>query len=209
MIITPTNEICRFFELNKKHVLTFAGFGELGYEDISHVENIIRNEICRWKPNEILVNSGTLLRVGGQEGIAIVYRLAKESGIETCGIHPSISLKWADTHPVSPFADHVFFVEDSTWGGYLDDHFEPSPTLKVLLKVTDELIVIGGGKHAADEISAFLQNGKLVKYFPAQMNHLVTKEWCKKSGVDIPDLNGAAYKVWNNANHSFQAITSK
>jgi hypothetical protein len=196
MTITPVNDIFRFFELKKKHVLTFAGFGELGYQDISFVEGIIRKELCRWKPDEVLINSGTLLRVGGQEGIAMVYRLAKELGIETCGIHPSVSFQWADTHPVSPFSDHVYFVEDATWGGYLDDQFAPSPTLKVLLAVTDELIVIGGGKHAADELAAFLQNGKCVKYFPAQMNHQVTKKWCVESGVDIPDLNGATYNVW-------------
>jgi hypothetical protein len=196
MIITPANDIFRFFELRRKYVLSFAGFGELGYEDIDFVEGIIRDELGRWKPDEILVNSGTLLRVGGQEGIAMVYRLAKELGIETCGIHPSICFQWADTHPVSAFADHVYFVEDATWGGYVDDHFQPSPTLKVLLQVTDELIVIGGGKHAADELAAFLQNGKCVKYFPAQMNRQVTLDWCAKSGVDIPDLNGAAHKVW-------------
>ena len=196
MIITPANDIFRFFELKGKYVLSFAGFGELGYQDIAYVEGVIRDELSRWKPDEILVNSGTLLRVGGQEGIAVVYRLAKELGIETCGIHPGISLQWADTHPVSAFADHVYFVEDGTWGGYIDDQFEPSPTLKVLLQVTDELIVIGGGKHAADELAAFLQNGKCVKYFPAQMNHQVTLDWCAKSGVDIPDLNGAAHKLW-------------
>ncbi len=200
MTITPSNDILRFFESKKKYVLTFAGFGELGYQDISFVECVIKEVLCRWKPDEILVNSGTLLRVGGEEGIAQVYRLAKELGIETCGIHPSVSFKWADTHPVSPFADHVYFIEDATWGGYLDNQFEPSPTLKVLLEVTDELIVIGGGKHAADELAAFLQNGKRVKYFPAQMNHKVTQEWSRKAGVDIPDLNGAAHKVWFSKN---------
>jgi len=205
MTTTPADDILHFFELKKKHVLTFAGFGELGYQDISFVEGIIRDELCRWRPEEILVNSGTLLRAGGQEGIAIVYPLAKELGIETCGIHPSISLKWADTHIVSPFSDQVFFVEDTTWGGYLDDQFTPSPTLKVLLAVTDELIVIGGGKHAADELAAFMQNGKRVKYFPAQMNHQVTIKWCAESGAEIHDLNGAAYNVWfNNSELAFK-----
>jgi hypothetical protein len=196
MTTTPANEILQFFKLKKKHVLTFAGFGELGYQDTTFVESIIRDELGRWNPTEILINSGTLLRVGGHEGIAMVYRLAKELGIETSGIHPSISFGWADSHPVSPFADNVYFVEDETWGGCLDDQFHPSPTLKVLLAVTDELIVIGGGKHAAEELAAFLQNGKLVKYFPAQMNHHATMKWCAESGAEINDLNGAAYNVW-------------
>lgn len=196
MTITAAVDILRFFELKKKHVLTFSGFGELGYQDISFVEAIIRSQLCQWKPDEILVNCGTLLRTGGQDGIALVYRLAKELGIETCGIHPSVAFKWADTHPVSAFADHVFFIEDATWGGYLDDQFTLSPTLKILLAVTDEMIVIGGGKHAADELSAFLQHGKCVKYFPAQMNHQFARKWSAASGVNITDLNGAAYHVW-------------
>jgi hypothetical protein len=198
MTVTDASEIFRFFELKNKYVISFAGFGELGYEDESFVQAVIRNELCRRKADEILVNSGTLLRVGGEEGIAQVYRLAKELGIETCGIHPSVAFKWADTHPVSPFADHIFFVEDESWGGFLNDGVEPSPTLQVLLSITDELIVIGGGKHAADELKAFLQNKKLVKYFPAQMNHQVTKNWCAASGVDIYNLNGAAHTVWLN-----------
>lgn len=196
MLITPSSEILRFFESKKKYVITFAGYGELGYQDISFVEHVIKDVLRHWQPAEIIVNSGTLIRVGGEEGIAQVYRLAKELGIETCGIHPGISLKWADTHPVSPFVDHVYFVEDATWGGYLNDRQEPSPTLKVLMEVTDELIVIGGGKHAADELEAFLQKGMQVKYFPAQMNHRATQAWCKKAGVNIPDLNGAAYSIW-------------
>jgi hypothetical protein len=196
MNITPKEDILLFFQESKKHVLSFAGFGELGYQEKSLVEKTIGEVLDKWDVNEILVNSGTLLREGGEEGIALVYRLAKERGIETCGLHPSISLQFSDTHPVSPFSDHVFFVEDPTWGGFLNEQLDLSPTLKLLLEVTDELIVIGGGKHTADELTAFWQNGKQVHYYPAQMNHQFAKKWFTQEGLAIPDFNGPAYDVW-------------
>jgi hypothetical protein len=56
--------------------------------------------------------------------------------------------------------------------------------------------VIGGGKHAADELGAFCERGKKVSYFPAEMNRRSAMEWCSRTGVEIGDLRGAAFAVW-------------
>ena len=140
-------------------------------------------------------SEGTLLRVGGQDGIARVLRIASTLGIETTGIHPGVALDFATTHRVSPDTGTAFFVEDTSWGGFLDGR-RLSPTLAVLLDVSDELVVIGGGKHAADELEAFWERRKPVRYLPAEMNRRATMEWCARSGVEISDFRGAAHAAW-------------
>lgn len=121
--------------------------------------------------------------------------IAKELGIETSGIHPSVSRSFAETHRVSPHCDHVFFVEDETWGGFTGGG-EPSPTLRLHLEVSDELVVIGGGKHAADELRAFAMFGKPARYFPAEMNYAFSRDWTRRAGLPVPDPRGAALQVW-------------
>lgn len=180
-----------------KHVLYFAGYGELGYEEEGIVRSVAHHVLREWATDTVLVHSGTLMRLGGQDGIAEVYRVARELGIETTGIHPSIAMEFADTHRVSPDCDHVFFVKDNTWGGFLDDRGQRSPTLDVHLQVSDELIVIGGGKHAADELQAFIDCGKPVRYFPAEMNYAATMQWTKGAGLTMADFRGAARVVWD------------
>ena len=106
-------------------------------------------------------------------------------------------MAFADTHRVSSDCNHVFFVEDKTWGGFLDDSGRLSPTLELHLEVSDEIVVIGGGKHAADELQAFFHCGKPVRYFPADMNYATTQRWAKQAGVTITDLRGAALSAWN------------
>ena len=194
--LSSTGEIRRFFESRDKHVISFAGFGELGYEEDGIVERIVGEVVAPWQPEQLIANCGTLLRVGGEDGIARVYRVARSLGIETTGIHPGIALEFAATHRVSPDEDTAFFVADATWGGLLADGRLPSPTLAMILEVSDELVVIGGGKHAADELRTFWQRGKPVRYFPAEMNRRATREWCARAGVEITDLRGAAYDVW-------------
>jgi hypothetical protein len=188
--------IQRFFASLCKHVLYVAGYGELGYEDEGRLRGIARHVLGSWNRDEILVHAGTLLRVGGPDGVAEIYGIARELGIETSGIHPSVAMDFAETHRVSLDCDHVFFVEDATWGGFLDGSDEPSPTLRLHLLVSDELVAIGGGKHAADELRAFAALGKRVRYFPAEMNYAFTRGWTKRAGVSIPDMRGAALDAW-------------
>lgn len=192
----------QFFASRAKHVLYFAGYGELGYEQIEEFRNVARTVLNERPAHTVLVHAGTLLRLGGHDGIAEIYRLAKEIGMETSGIHPSIAMDFAETHRVSPWCDHVFFVEDRTWGGFVDGTNRLSPTLRLHLTVSDEMVVIGGGKHAADELRAFAGAGKQVRYFPAEMNYSFTRDWAARAGVSLEDMRGAALEAWQSLRSS-------
>jgi hypothetical protein len=185
-----------FFANSGKHVIYFAGYGELGYEREGRVRQVALAVLSDWLPSEVLVHAGTLLREGGHDGIAEIYAIARALGIETSGIHPSVARTLSDTHRVSPYCDHVFFVQDETWGGLLEETDRPSPVLQLHLDVAHEMVLIGGGKHAADELRAFGSLGRQARYFPADMNHAVTRDWCERAGVAISDLRGAAHGVW-------------
>jgi len=184
------------FESLGKHIIYFAGYGELGYEEEGRVRSITREVLGAWRATEVVVHTETLLRTGGHDGIAEVYALARELGIETTGIHPSVAMRFADTHRVSPYCDHVFFVEDETWGGLLPDGENPSSTLRLHLEVSDEIVLIGGGKHAAGELKAFKASGKRVRFYPADMNHRTTLMWSESAGAEIHDMRGAAHLLW-------------
>jgi hypothetical protein len=197
----PLDHIQRFFGGRGKHVIAFAGFGELGYQDPTIVDRVVRSVLAAWEPHQVLVTSGTLCRANGHDGIAAVYAIAHGLGFGTAGIHPSVALSFAETHYVSAACEHVFWVEDSTWGGYIGGT-DLSPTLRAVLAVADELVVIGGGKHAADELEAFCSRGKRVRYFAAEMNHQFTNGWCARSGVRITDYRGAAHTAWTRVHHA-------
>jgi hypothetical protein len=194
--VSEASTIEQFFAGQAKRVLYFGGYGELGYEQSAIVGDIAARILGRWAPHQIIVLTGTLLRVGGHDGIADVYRIARRLGIQTAGIHPSIAQDFAATHQVSPDCDDVFFVRDSSWGGSLGSR-AVSPTLRLHLSVSDELVVIGGGKHAADELRAFIERGRPVQYFPAEMNRAAALEWSRRSGVELQDLRGAAWHAWS------------
>jgi hypothetical protein len=193
--------IRHFFASLGKHVIYFAGYGELGYEEVECVQRIAHQVLGEWTPSKVVMHVGTLLRVGGHNGIADIYVVARELGIETTGIHPSVAQDFADTHRVSPFCDHVFFVADETWGGLLEGGENPSQTLRLHLDVSDEIVVIGGGKHAAGELKAFVSSGKPVRFFAADMNHNTTRQWAESANVNIEDMRGAAHLLWTSIGH--------
>ena len=194
--ITDVQEVKQFFDCLGKHVIYFGGYGELGYESKEYVRGIIVDILERREPGRVVVHTGTLLRLGGHAGIADVYSIAHELGIETTGIYPSVAMNFGDTHQVSPDCDHPFFIEDKSWGGFIDSDRQASPTLKLHLAVSNELIMIGGGQHAADELEAFLCAKKKVKFFPAEMHHETSRQWSEAAGADIRDMRGAAHQLW-------------
>jgi len=176
-------------------VVTFGGFGELGYDDEAQVLERCSAELERHDPGRTLVATGTLVTEGFRTGIAMVYALAKARGFHTVGIHPSVALHHPKRHAIAPGVDRIFFVEDATWGG-ADDAGMPSNTLQVLLAVSDEFIVFGGGHHTAHELLAFLKAGKSVRFHDAPMHRATTDRWCHDSGARIGDYRGAAFQVW-------------
>lgn len=193
-LVKPQGEIRQWFRTRGKYVLTFAGFGEMGYQDKGEVLRIAECELRRFKTDQLIVNTGTLVSDRSEEGIAVVYRIAKEMGFETTGIYPAIGLN--PRYEVSPYVDNAFFVSDSAWGGFLENSAEPSPTLRVIVAVSNELIAIGGGKHTADEIRAFQMHKKKVSYFTGEMNHDKSSEREAKTGTQSLDFRGSAYLLW-------------
>jgi hypothetical protein len=191
-----SEEIAREVRSMGRRVVTFGGFGELGYEDENRLLGICSGEIDRFDPRSTIVNTGTLITHGFREGIAAVYRIAKARGFTTVGVHPSVALDHPKAHFVAPGVDSVFFVRDPSWGGFREDGVTPSPTLRVLLEVTDEFVAIGGGLHTAQELRAFLSSSKPVRFHPARMNREVTLEWSGQSRVAFDDFEGAAHRVW-------------
>lgn len=178
-----------------KTVVTFGGFGELGYDDEAQVLQRCHVELDRHDPARTLVATGTLVTEGFRTGIAMVYALAKARGFDTVGIHPSVALHHPKRHAIAPGVDRIYFVDDGTWGG-ADENGAPSNTLQVLLALSDEFIVFGGGHHTAHELLAFLQAGKPVRFHDAPMHRHTTDRWCRDSGVHIGDYRGAASRVW-------------
>ncbi|MEU8632801.1 hypothetical protein AB0C38_11580 [Amycolatopsis sp. NPDC048633] len=185
-----------FFSSQGKRVITFAGYSELGYQRPEILREATDEVLDGYRPEAVLVHCGSLLRDCGLDGVAEVHSLAKRRGFETAGIHSTVAREFHATHRVSPYCDHVFLVKDETWGGFRPGTRMPTPTLQAHVDVSDEAVFIGGGKHTADEVRAFADSGKPVRYFPAEMNHTTTSNWCERAGVPVPDFRGAAYFTW-------------
>jgi hypothetical protein len=178
-----------------RSVIAFGGYGELGYDDEDAVLAQCRAELDRHDPGRTAIATGTLVTRGFRRGIAMVYPLARAMGFTTLGVHPSVALADRSRHTLADGVDHAFFVEDPTWGG-TDATGRPSATLQVLLAVSDAFVAFGGGEHTAQELRAFLQAGKPVRFVPARMHAGTTERWTRATGVHIPDLDGAAQRFW-------------
>jgi hypothetical protein len=93
---------------------------------------------------------------------------------------------------LSPYVDHVFYVEDATWGGLLKGR-RLSPTSEAIVENSDIIVGIGGGEIARDELIAARRLGKKVRFIPADMDHQKARESARKKGVPEPaDFRGAA-----------------
>ena len=193
-------DVVRALSDTQRSVVTFGGFGELGYEDEDDVLHTCACELDRFDPVDTIINTATLLTTGFRMGIAMIYALAKERGFTTSGVHPSIALEDPSRHTVAPGVDHVFFVRDDTWGG-CDVDGRPSNTLRVLLEVSSEFIALGGGHHTAQELRAFLMAGKRVRFHKVSMHKQTTERWSNASGVRFDDHWGSAYRVWKCETH--------
>jgi hypothetical protein len=193
--VSDPDEVREFFRAAGRRVIYFAGYGELGYADRTIVERVVERVLRAERPSEVIVHCGTLLRTAGHDGIAEVYRCAKRLGFRTTGIHPSVAMASATTHRVSPLCDDVFFVEDPGWGGTTATG-ALSPTLRLHLEVSDEMVIIGGGRHAAQELRAFVAAGKHVRFVPASMDRHAARSWCRRAGIPELDHEGAAWRAW-------------
>lgn len=182
---TPPDEILAFYAAQEKSVLTFLGFADAGYERQDLMLDAASNSLAAMDPKLTIVNIGVT-----SSGIGAVYKLAKEQGFVTTGIVSTLAIEFS--LEASPFVDHAFFVLDTQWGGNLRDGKQLSPTSKVMVDVSDQLIAIGGGEIARVEFVAAKKLSKGTTFIPAEMNHRVAMESTRRKGVRPPtDFRGA------------------
>ena len=177
----------RWFAAQGKRVVTFIGYSGSGYEDEARMLSEARAILANHDPAKTLVNIGVT-----PDGIGAVYGLAKSMGFQTAGIVSSQAKKYEAS--TSPDCDKVFFVEDETWGGFLDGTQRLAPTSEAMVAVSDEIVGIGGGDVGRDEMLAARAAGKSVTFIPADMNHERAIAKARKKGKEPPtDFRGSAH----------------
>jgi hypothetical protein len=179
-------DIRAFFKSQQKTVLTFIGYSGAGYEDEASMRKEAERILGEFDPAKTIVNIGAT-----PDGIGAVYEIAKHKGFVTTGVVSSQARKY--NAKLSPYVDHVFYVEDATWGGFVSGTKELSPTSKAMVENSDIIIGIGGGEVARDELVVAKQLGKKVRFIPADMNHQKARESARKKKLPDPtDFRGAA-----------------
>lgn len=187
------DEIRHFFAAQGKTVITFLGYSGAGYEDPDAMLRAAKSVLERHDPATSLVNIGVT-----PDGIGQVYPLAKSMGFTTTGVVSTQAQKYEAS--VSDSVDFGFYVEDETWGGFLDGSKELSPTSLAMIENSDIVVAIGGGEVARDELTAARRLGKQVSYVAAEMNHQIAIEKARKKDLPEPtDFRGAAHDVFEGA----------
>lgn len=172
-----------------KYVVTFSGFSGNGYQDTNEVCKIIEDVLSKLTPSTTLINAG-----GTTDGIGMVYSIAKRLGFTAIGIVSSLAE--AKKAAMSPDAHKIYIVADDVWGGSLPDG-TLSPTSSAMVGASDEIIAIGGDEIARDELSVAMAQGKPVRYFAAEMNHVLARRKAAEKGAPSPpDFKGAAYRLF-------------
>jgi hypothetical protein len=186
--MTP-EEAVSFFKGQGKTVLTFFGY-MLGYENEAEMYRIVRDELSKYSPETALVNDGVT-----KWGLGEIYPLAKSLGFTTTGIVSRNILD--DPSDISPFVDHICFMDDIQWGGKLPNSEELSPTSKAMVDCSDVLIALGGNEVSRDELLAAQKLGKTIHYHPAEMNHENAIRHAKRKGLPPPEsFLGAVHEVF-------------
>ena len=180
---TP-EEIRAFFTGKGMTVLTFLGYSGAEYENKAMMLEQATRILSKFDPKKTIVNIGAT-----PEGIGAVYETAKREGFLTTGI---VSTQAKESNAtVSPCVDIVFYVRDSTWGGFRPGTEELSPTSTAMVENSDVLVAIGGGEVARDELAVARQAGKRVQFIPADMNHHIAREKALKKEQPAPtDFRG-------------------
>jgi len=183
-------DIKAFFKGKQQTVLTFVGYSGAGYEDEASMRKEAERILSEFDPAKTIVNIGAT-----PNGIGAIYEIAKREGFLTTGIVSSQARRYK-VKP-SPYVDHIFYVEDKTWGGFVSGTKELSPTSKAMVENSDIIVGIGGGEVARDELVAAKSSGKKVHFIPADMNHQKARESARKKKLPEPtDFRGAANAVF-------------
>jgi hypothetical protein len=180
-----SDDIRAFFKSQKKEVITFVGYSGAEYEDKMAMLEKAGRILDEFVASKTIVNIGATA-----EGIGAVYELAKRRGFMTTGIVSTQAKKY--NAALSPCVDYVFYVEDDTWGGFLEGSDLLSPTSRAMVESSDVLIGIGGGEVGRDELLAAKRSGKEVRFIPADMHHQKAREKAQKKGFPAPTSFGGA-----------------
>ena len=187
---TTPGEIRAFFDSRGMQTLTFLGFSGAEYEQPASMLALAGQTLDKYTPQKTIVLIGAT-----REGIGAVYDLAKSKGFTTAGIVSSQAKE--NNVPFSPCVDHVFVVEDATWGGVDPKTKRLSPTSAAVVENSDVMVAFGGGDIARDELTAARRAGKPIAFHAADMNHKIALERAKKRGEPAPaDFSGSAAAVF-------------
>lgn len=174
-------------------VVTFCGFSGNGYEDPIAVERIVREQLDRFAPQTTAICAGATA-----EGIGMVYSIAKQKRFRTIGIVSSLAE--AEGIAMSNDVDVVYVVKDDTWGGLQGTRL--SPTSEAMVEASNEMIGIGGGAIARDELEEARRRGKPISFFSAEMNHTLAIEKARKASKPPPDdFHGEAHVLFAGTNN--------
>ena len=164
----------------QRWIVTFTGFSGGGYEDPRFLERVTSQQLACFDPARTTICSGATA-----DGIGSIYPLAKIRGFDTIGIVSSV----AETDGVrySDCVDIVYVIKDETWGGLRTDAENTlRPTSEVMVATADEMIAIGGGEVAYEEVREALERDKNVRYVPAEMNHAAAIQRAARNGEPSP-----------------------
>lgn len=187
---TALSAVRAYFAARGKTVVSFVGYSGSGYEDEARMLRDAGSVLDGFSPRSTIVNIGAT-----EAGIGAVYRLAKARGFQTTGIVSVLAA--LDGLSPSAHVDRVFYIEDDTWGGFTDDGGRLSPTSRAIVENSDMIVGIGGGPIARDELLEARRQGRMVVFFPADMNHSNAAASAARS-ADQPPINlaGAAHDVF-------------
>lgn len=182
---TP-QQVKEFFASRKQKVVTFLGYSGAEYEDPAAMLEQAGATLKKFDPRRTVVNIGATA-----VGIGAVYELAKSKGFETAGIVSSQAKE--QQVALAECVDFVFYVRDSSWGGYLPGTTTLSPTSEAMVAASDVVVAIGGGDVARDELLAAKRLKKRTTFIPADMNHRIARDKAASKGQAEPtDFRGSA-----------------
>ena len=186
-------QIGDFIRQRRARVLTFQGYSGAGYEDPAAMLAVVRQVLAAHDPKTTLVSAG-----GTAQGIGAVYAAARAAGFDTIGIVSTLARD--QRVPLADCVQRVFFVRDAHWGGWQADGQRLSPTSAAIVAHSDEMVGIGGGEIARDEMLAARQAGKPVRFFPGDMDHALARFKAAQKGQPAPgDFRGAAHAALSTA----------